>query len=80
MLKVWIELPPPRDDAEAEAIVAKANRMLARLRKPEDVSSSCEFHWDARRRCYCYGSPMGHVECGDRGEWFSLDYFGREGA
>lgn len=73
--RIWIELEKPRDDAHAQEIVAKANRMLARLTEPDDRLS--QFYWNEKRKLYEYGNAMGRATLTDFGDWFSLDYFGR---
>lgn len=75
--RVWIELEKPRDAEHAAQICDKANRMLARLREPDSVQHN-QFAWSDSRAQYMYGSPMGYTYCVDRGEWFNLDYVGRE--
>lgn len=79
MDKVWIELPVPRDDAHGHEIAKKANRMLARLRGPfHNPATENQFMWDPVRKQWGLGSIMGFATLGDNGEWFNLDYLGRE--
>lgn len=73
--RVWIELEQPADDADAAQIVAEANTMLERLKRPGDYSK--RFGWDAKRKQFIYGDEMGYETLVDRGQWFSLSYFGR---
>lgn len=80
--RVWIELDHPdgMSDAEAQENCAAVNRMLYRLHKSKDVENTIisEFFWNETKQCYCFGGPqVGFVECGDKGQWFNLDYFGR---
>ena len=72
--RVWIELDKPIDDAHAEEICKKANRMLARM----GSSGGRGFFWSPSRQQYGYGDGMGHIGLPDRGDWFNLDYLGRE--
>lgn len=73
--RVWIELEQPKDEDDAEQIVAKANRMLERLRGASELAKV--FGWDARRKQFTYGNDMGYENLVDRGQWFSLTYLGR---
>lgn len=74
--RVWIELEKPRDAVHAARICEKANRMLARL--ADDMPANSEFAWSEHRAMYMYGTSMGYKYLTDRGEWFNLDYVGRE--
>jgi hypothetical protein len=76
MNRVWIELERPMHGAHAEEIVAKANRMLKRL--AGDGALGGTFGWDNEARTFTFGSPMGYEQLIDRGQWFNLDYLGRE--
>jgi hypothetical protein len=76
--RVWIELEQPADDADAEQIVAEANRMLKRLARGNDYTR--QFGWNAKRQVFTYGDHWGHEDLVDRGQWFSLTYLGREQA
>lgn len=69
--RIWLELERPRDDAHAQLICEKANRMLTRLGVRD------EFFWQAKRALYCFGGATGYVELPDRGHWLSLDHLGR---
>lgn len=71
-LAVWIELPAPKDEAQAQEICALANTMLRRLNG--GPSESEFFRMDGR---YAYGGQMGYVECPDNGHWFNLRHLGR---
>lgn len=77
---VWIELEKPRDNAHAKEICEKANRMLVRLQSVADQEEGrCGyFAWSESRSMFMYGTNMGMKYLTDRGEWFSLDYVGRE--
>lgn len=72
--RIWIELDKPRDAAHAQEMCELANQMLARL----GVSHGRRFFWSERESCYCYGEGMGYTTLSDRGEWFNLDYLGRD--
>lgn len=78
--RIWIELQEPKDAADAKQICDKVNRMIDRLRKPEDqkIAADWRFYWSDHERSYCYGGDMGYETLPDGGRWFSLDYFGRE--
>lgn len=76
--RVWIELEKPRDDAHGEEIARLATNMLRRLDDADDKDNR-RFWWNAHRQVYEYGNPMGFQGLPDRGNWFNLDYLGREG-
>jgi hypothetical protein len=74
--KVWIELPKPINEADAEEICAKANRMMARLGNTSgNQFFRMQLHGSMK---YCWGGDMGYSELPDGGHSFSLDYLGRE--
>lgn len=75
---IWIELAKPRDKAHAEQQCELANRMLEKLCDPKDRENQRKFFTSDGRYPYCFGGPMGYTELADRGEWFNLDYLGRE--
>ncbi len=74
--RVWIELEVPNDEAHAQAICAKANRMLQRLMP----GTSMAFWRGQNGYCITVDSAGSYYDLPDRGEWFNLDYLGREGA
>lgn len=74
--RVWIELEQPRDDEHAKQICEAANRMM-RVLIPGCES---EFMFFEHKRMYGYGDNMGFKYLVDRGEWFNLDFLGRDRA
>lgn len=78
MNRVWIELEKPRDDAHGVEIANLANKMMDRLIPAEPGVERREFFWSAHERRYCLGGNMGYVVLIDWGEWFNLDYLGRD--
>ncbi len=79
MNRVWIELEKPRDDAHADEICRKANRMLDRLLPPAEPGvDRSRFFWLTRDKRYAIGSYYGYYTLSDWGDWFNLDYLGRE--
>ena len=74
--RVWIELEKPRDDAHAQEICKQANNMLRRL---SDGPFEAKFIWAPEKKRYLYGSNMGYSVLTDNGEWFNLEYMGRDG-
>lgn len=74
--RVWIELEHPGDDHSLGYARAKlANQMLERLHNTPPTNS---FWWNADKFTYCFGGDSGFTECGDNGQWFSLDFLGRD--
>jgi len=73
-LNIWIELPAPNSTEEAEEICLRANRMMQRLGKTDGR----EFRYWEKERMYSWGGDMGFMFLKDRGNWFNLDYLGRE--
>jgi hypothetical protein len=73
-LKIWIELPIPNSIEEAEDICLKANRMMQRL----GDTNGREFRYWEKDHKYSWGGDMGFMFLSDRGNWFNLDYLGRE--
>lgn len=81
MNKIWIELEKPKSNSHADDACRLANNMLKRLCKPEDIVEGDpprQFFYSENECCYCYGGAMGYTTLSDNGEWFNLDYFGRE--
>lgn len=77
---VWIELPAPASKEDGEEQCRLANNMLERLTSKEDVANNSFFYMENKsgRFTLCLGGPYGYVELPDRGQWFNLDYLGRE--
>lgn len=76
--KIWIELDKPGKGITDVATFKQkqcdlANKMLARL----GVVGRSFFV--GSRNCYCFGGDNGFRELVDNGEWFNLDYLGRDG-
>lgn len=69
--RIWLELELPRDEAHAQLVVEKANRMLDRLGVLD------RFFWQEKRLVFCFGSQSGYTELVERGIWLSLDFLGR---
>lgn len=77
--RVWIELEKPRDKAHGDELAEKANRMLRRLMEPSQVNNCMRFSWSVQDRRYHLSDPSGCYTVLDSfGEWFNLDYMGRE--
>ena len=84
--RIWIELDKPKPgtpDPERKAFMEKqcalANRMLERLYKPEDLAHRSTFFVSEHKGLhYCFGGAGGFRDLADNGEWFNLDYYGRE--
>ena len=76
--KVWIELERTPDHAFNERQAGLANKMLARLADPKHLPLSAGFRWSKHEGRYIYGGPMGYRVLNDDGEWFNLEYFGRD--
>ena len=74
MTQVWIELPKPKNSADATDIAEKANRMMKRLGNV----GGYRWHWSEHERRWCWGDNMGYVVLNDNGNWFNLDYLGRD--
>jgi len=72
--KVWIELDRPRDEAHAEQIAELINKVMRKI----EPTNTREFFWDAKERVWCIGDAMGYVTLNDNGEWFNLDYLGKD--
>lgn len=80
--RVWIEpdFPKGMTDEQAEENCRLMNNLLDRLMKPEDAPCSQHFWWNKDKQLYCISQGHGtFLECQDKGHWFSLDYFGRDG-
>lgn len=75
MNRIWIELEKPRDAVHGEEICALANRALRRL---SGDSRTRAFWWSVHENRYCLGDDGGYKVLEDNGEWFNLDYLGRE--
>lgn len=75
---IWIELKEPESKEFAELQCKLANNMLARLAKPEHLPLAQTFFFSDYERRYCFGGAMGYKVLTDHGEWFNLDYLGRE--
>lgn len=75
--RVWIELEKPRDAEHADEVCALVNNMLRKL-LGGDGDTDRGFFWSTRESRYAYGGPMGYTILRDNGEWFDLDYLGRE--
>ncbi len=73
MNKIWIELERPKDQAHAEQIAKLANNVLRKI-----GSVTREFFWDSRDCIWCIGGDMGYTTLSDNGEWFNLDYLGKD--
>lgn len=82
-MNVWIELPLYESDDECREAVEKLNRMMERMdcgiKQPRQ---KFRFSSETDRRPKHYqlvDGPSGSFrELGDNGEWFNLDYLGRE--
>ena len=74
--RVWIELEVPADEVQAKEIGRLATNMLQRLNAPEKTDYS--FWWSDREQRWCFGGDWGYKVLSDHGEWFNLDYFGRD--
>lgn len=76
--RVWIEIERPKDDAEGAARAKLLSAMLKRL--GVDRGSYPLVWWNERKRCYCFtqSSVGSFVEASDDGQWFNLEFFGRE--
>jgi hypothetical protein len=75
---VWIELPKPENKEEAEEYCRLANNMMRRLVGDRNWNGS-HFFWSEHKNMYCFGGGAGTFKyLSDRGEWFNLDYLGRE--
>ena len=74
--RVWIELVKPESKEHGEEQCRLANNMLNRL-----GAKGQSFFYSTRDNLYCLESSGGgtYTVLEDNGEWFSLDYFGREG-
>jgi hypothetical protein len=83
--RVWIEFEPPTegkgrpyDHALGHHRAKLATAMLARLCGPEDGPPPL-IRWNESRLAYDHISgPMSVQGLPDHGQWFNLDYFGRE--
>lgn len=87
MNRVWIELDPPRpegkktgpyDHALGHERAKLATNMLARLCGPEDGPAPV-IRWNETKLQYDHISgPMRVESLTDHGQWFNLDYMGRD--
>jgi hypothetical protein len=73
MNKIWIELERPKDQAHAEQIAKLANNVLRKIN-----SVTREFFWDSKDLIWCIGGDTGYTTLSDNGEWFNLDYLGKD--
>lgn len=75
MNKIWIELEKPKDKEHADLQCTLANRVLERM-----GAKGQSFFYSQRLALYCIESSPGgtYKELTDNGEWFNLDYLGRE--
>lgn len=76
--RVWIELEPTSDEETGKARAALLSRMLKRL--GADFGRHEPVFWHPRHHRYCFTRDVagGYTEAGDHGNWFNLDFFGRE--
>ena len=74
--KVWIELERPENKEHAEEQCKLVNNMLTRL-----GAKGQSFFYDKRTLGYSLETSPGgcYKELLDNGEWFNLDFLGREG-
>jgi len=76
--RVWIELEVPWGDPDIDNIAKRraelASNMLSRL------GASRHFFWHPSKAKYCCAcnESGSFTELQDKGEWFSLDYLGRD--
>lgn len=77
MNQVWIELEQPKDEVQGKKICDAANRMLARLTKPEDIENMSRFFWNESQKQFQIRNQIGCKCLPECGEWFNLDYLGR---
>lgn len=77
--RVWIELEPPKDNDPvlAQKRCELANRMLNKLSAPEETIGR-GFSWSATENKYRFNWGMKSTILKDNGEWFDLDFLGRE--
>jgi hypothetical protein len=73
MNRIWIELERPKDQTHADQIAKLANNVLRKI-----GDGTREFFWDSKDHIWCIGGDMGYVTLSDNGEWFNLDYLGKE--
>jgi hypothetical protein len=73
MNRIWIELERPKDAAHAELIAKLANNVLRKI-----GIATRAFFWDEKDQIWCFGNDMGYTTLGDNGEWFNLDYLGKD--
>lgn len=83
--RIWLELDKPKDFEHAKQQCELANKMLARL----GISKHNKFwaqggFFTGERHAHCpyaftTSSAGTYKELSDNGEWFSLDYLGRDG-
>jgi len=75
--KIWIELERTPSAEFNQRQAELANKMLKRLSEPGDPTNR-GFNWSKHEGRYTYGGPMGYRVLTDDGEWFNLEYFGRD--
>lgn len=73
MNKIWIELEQPENEAHGEAVAKLANNVLCKI-----GIVNREFFWDSKNCTWCIGNDMGYTALSDNGEWFNLDYLGKD--
>lgn len=81
--RVWIELEMPFTDDKIDHELGHARAKLATnliQRLGADPAHNQNFWWWPEKLTYCYSryGHGGYVTLSDCGEWFNLDFFGRE--
>lgn len=76
--RVWIELEKPESIEHGKQLAEMATRMLRRLGIAESSIRYGENHKGVA--CYRYQHDIAgtYSELADRGQWFNLEYLGRE--
>lgn len=74
---IWVELEKPKNDEHAKLQCELANKMLQRI-MGSGVELTNKFFYSDRTKRYCFGGYNGYYDCVDNGQWFNLDYFGRD--
>ncbi len=72
--KVWIELDRPRDDDHANQIAKLINNVLRKI----EPNIERQFFWNSEDCIWCIGNDFGYIALADNGEWFNLDYLGKD--
>ena len=80
-MRVWIELdyPAGMTNEQADKACEQATRMLRRLVLPEQAHLAPVFFWHKDKQKYAlqYSDKTFKI-LEDNGDWFMLDYLGRE--